>query len=209
MAGGPHREGEEPTPMMHGLAKSNLAIVAMKPANKAGAPAAEWMEPRAGTKGNAEPPRTRRTPSRGGVSQGLERVRQAEACRPCQVPISFGLGRSIPIPACFLHFRDMAATQRTATIRASLSRGRVRSQPDPCCRRPRRRQLQHPDRGPERPRATARRLAAGKAGPLRSRGDSRRPRRPWRACAARAGVRSRRFPFVHPSSIKHQARRIS
>ena len=33
--GGPHREGEEPKPMMHGHEKSDLAIVAVKPANKA------------------------------------------------------------------------------------------------------------------------------------------------------------------------------
>src|SRR5256886_10436963 len=32
---GPHREGEEPKPMMHGDEKSDLAIVAVKPANKA------------------------------------------------------------------------------------------------------------------------------------------------------------------------------
>ena len=31
---GPHREGEEPTPMMHGREKSDLVIVEMKPANK-------------------------------------------------------------------------------------------------------------------------------------------------------------------------------
>lgn len=70
--------------MMHGLEKSDLAIVAMKPANKAGAPAAEWVEPRVGTKGNADPPRTRRTQSRGSVSQGLERVRQAARQRKRQ-----------------------------------------------------------------------------------------------------------------------------
>ncbi len=63
--------------MMHGLEKSDSVIVAMKPANKAGKPAAEWVEPRTGTEGNADPPRTRRTQSRGSVSQGLERVRQA------------------------------------------------------------------------------------------------------------------------------------
>jgi hypothetical protein len=33
--GGPRREGEEPKPMMHGHEKSDLVIVAMKPANKA------------------------------------------------------------------------------------------------------------------------------------------------------------------------------
>jgi hypothetical protein len=32
---GPHREGEEPKPMMHGREKSDLVIVARKPANKA------------------------------------------------------------------------------------------------------------------------------------------------------------------------------
>src|ERR1700751_964728 len=32
---GPYREGEEPKPMMHGREKSDLVIVAMKPANKA------------------------------------------------------------------------------------------------------------------------------------------------------------------------------
>ena len=63
--------------MMHGLEKSDLAIVATKPANKAGRPAAEWVEPRAGTKGNTGQPHTRRTQSRGSVSQGLDRVRIA------------------------------------------------------------------------------------------------------------------------------------
>ena len=70
--------------MMHGLEKSDLAVVAMKPANNAGSPAAEWVEPRAGTKGNADPPRTRRTQSRDSVSQGLERVRQAARQRKRQ-----------------------------------------------------------------------------------------------------------------------------
>jgi len=70
--------------MMHGLEKSDLAVVAMKPANNAGPPVAEWVEPRAGTKGNADPPRTRRTQSRGSVSQGLERVRQAARQRKRQ-----------------------------------------------------------------------------------------------------------------------------
>ena len=33
--GGPHREGEEPKPMMHGHEKSDFVIVAVKPTNKA------------------------------------------------------------------------------------------------------------------------------------------------------------------------------
>ena len=63
--------------MMNGPEKSDSAIVAMKPANKVGRPAAEWVEPRAGTKGNTGQPHTRRTQSRGSVSQGLDRVRNA------------------------------------------------------------------------------------------------------------------------------------
>jgi len=63
--------------MMNGPEKSDSAIRAMKPANKAGQAAAEWAEQRAGTKGNTDQPHTRRTQSRGSVSQGLDRVRQA------------------------------------------------------------------------------------------------------------------------------------
>ena len=63
--------------MMHGREKSDSAIVAMKPANKAGQPAAERVERRAEAEGNMVEPRTRRTPSRESVPQGLDRVRQA------------------------------------------------------------------------------------------------------------------------------------
>ena len=63
--------------MMNGREKSDSAILAMKPANKAGQPAAERVEQRAGTKGNTGRPRTRRAQNRSRVSQGLERVRQA------------------------------------------------------------------------------------------------------------------------------------
>ena len=63
--------------MMNGLEKSDPAIVAVKPANKGAQEApAEWAEPRAGTEGNTDQARTRRTQSRCSVSPGLERVRQ-------------------------------------------------------------------------------------------------------------------------------------
>ena len=52
-AGGPHREGEEPKPMMYGRGKSDFAIVAVKLANKAAQAVAELVERRAETKGNA------------------------------------------------------------------------------------------------------------------------------------------------------------
>src|SRR5882724_8845062 len=63
--------------MMHGRGKSDLAIVALKPANKAGRSATESVEPRAGTKGNARRQSTLRIQSRARVSQALERIRQA------------------------------------------------------------------------------------------------------------------------------------
>ena len=72
---GPHREGEEPKPVMHGHEKSDFAIVATKLPNKAGQPAAEAVERRAGTKGNTDRQSTRRTQIRESVSQALERVR--------------------------------------------------------------------------------------------------------------------------------------
>ena len=63
--------------MMNGPEKSDSVVVAVKPANKAGPPVAEWVEPRTGTKGNTGQPHTRRTQSRGSVSQGLDCVRNA------------------------------------------------------------------------------------------------------------------------------------
>jgi len=63
--------------MMHDREKSDLAIVAVKPTNKAGQPAAESVETRAGAKGNASWQSTHRTQGRERVSQALERVRQA------------------------------------------------------------------------------------------------------------------------------------
>src|ERR1700758_1729503 len=73
---GPHREGEEPKPMMHERGKSDSAVGAMKPANKAERSAAELVEQRAGTKGNADQQSTRRAQDRESVSQALGRIRQ-------------------------------------------------------------------------------------------------------------------------------------
>src|SRR5262252_4865504 len=63
--------------MMHGREKSDSAIVAVKPTNKAVPTAAEPVEPRAGAKGNARQQSTHRTQGRERVTQALERVRQA------------------------------------------------------------------------------------------------------------------------------------
>src|SRR3954451_19057761 len=63
--------------MMHGGGKSDSVIVAVKPTNNAERSAAEPVEPRTGTKGNAGQQSTRRAQDRVSVSQALERVRQA------------------------------------------------------------------------------------------------------------------------------------
>ena len=57
--------------MMYGHEKSDHAIVARKPTNKAERSAAELVERRAGTEGNASQPSTRRTQCRISVTQGV------------------------------------------------------------------------------------------------------------------------------------------
>src|SRR3981189_1762644 len=61
---------------MYDHEKSDPAIVAVKPTNKAGQPAAELVEPRAGAEGNVSQQSTGRAQYRGTVSQALERIRQ-------------------------------------------------------------------------------------------------------------------------------------
>ena len=62
--------------MMHGREKSDSAIVARKPTNKAVLTAAEPVERRAGAKGNASQQSTDRAQNRATVSQALERIRK-------------------------------------------------------------------------------------------------------------------------------------
>jgi RNA-directed DNA polymerase len=63
--------------MTNGREKSDSAIVAGKPTNKAEPSAAEPAEPRAEAEGNAGQQSTRRAQDRGSVSQALDRIRQA------------------------------------------------------------------------------------------------------------------------------------
>ena len=75
--------------MMRGYEKSDSVIVAVKPTNKAEQPAAErssveptaaeLVEPRAGTEGNAVWQSTRRTQCRISVSQAPDRIRSIVA----------------------------------------------------------------------------------------------------------------------------------
>ena len=66
---------------MHDREKSDAAIVATKPTNKTGQPAAAPVEPRAGAEGNAGQQSTRRAQNRESVSQALDRIRKAFAVK--------------------------------------------------------------------------------------------------------------------------------
>ena len=59
---------------MNGREKLNSAEVAGEPANKTGMPAAEQVERRAGTEGNAIPQSTSRTQGRADASQARDRI---------------------------------------------------------------------------------------------------------------------------------------
>lgn len=63
--------------MMNGQEQSDFGMVAVKPMNKAGRPVAELVEPRPGTKGNAEQQPMHRTQGRARMTQSLDRVRKA------------------------------------------------------------------------------------------------------------------------------------
>ena len=67
--------------MMYGGGKSDPGVVAVKPANNAEQSAAESVEPRTGTKGNADRQSTRQAQDWERVSQALARIRQAAKLR--------------------------------------------------------------------------------------------------------------------------------
>ena len=68
--------------MMLGMKKSDEAVLPLKAANKGAKAPAESPEGRASTKGNPRDQSTLRTQGRDGVSQAVERVRQAATRKP-------------------------------------------------------------------------------------------------------------------------------
>ena len=70
--------------MMNERGKSDPAVVAAKPVNKAEPSAAEPAERRAGTKGNADQQHMGRTQSRETMSQVLARIRQTVETAVCR-----------------------------------------------------------------------------------------------------------------------------
>jgi RNA-directed DNA polymerase len=150
--------------VMHGREKSDPAIVAKKPTNKAGQPAAEPAEPRAGAEGNAGQQSTCRAQNRVSVSQALERVRQAARQRKKErftallhhVGIDllreafYALKRDAAPGVDGLTWRDYEADLelRLADLHAWVQRGAYRALPS------RRRYIPKPD-GRQRPLAVA------------------------------------------------------
>jgi RNA-directed DNA polymerase len=150
--------------MMHGREKSDPAIVARKPTNKAGRPAAEPVERRAGAEGNAGQQRTRRAQNRASVSQALDRVRQAARQRKKErftallhhlsldllKEAFLALKRDAAPGVDGLTWRDYEAElePRLADLHARVHRGAYRARPS------RRRYIPKPD-GRQRPLAVA------------------------------------------------------
>ena len=150
--------------MMHGRGKSDCAIVAVKPTNKAGRPAAEPVERRAQAKGNADQQSTRRAQDRESVSQALDRIRQAARQRKKERFTSlfhhiniqllrtafFALKRNAAPGVDGLTWQDYEADleRRLNDLHARVHRGAYRALPS------RRRYIPKPD-GRQRPLAIA------------------------------------------------------
>jgi RNA-directed DNA polymerase len=149
---------------MHGGEKSDLAIVAEKPANNFGQPDAEWVEPRAGAEGNAAQQRTRRAQDRASVSQRLDRIRKVAKERKQErftallhhIDVSmlrtafYALRRDAAPGADGLTWQDYEADldRRIEDLHERVHRGAYRAQPS------RRRFIPKPD-GRQRPLAIA------------------------------------------------------
>ena len=150
--------------MMHGREKSDSAIVAMRPTNNAGRPAAEAVERRAGAEGNADQQSTRRAQDRESVSQALGRVPEAARQRKAEKFTTLFHHLSIPmLRTAFYELKREAAPgvdgltwedyeadldRRIEDLHARVHRGAYRAQPS------RRRYIPKAD-GRQRPLAVA------------------------------------------------------
>lgn len=150
--------------MMDAGEKSDSAIVARKPTNNAGRPAAEPVERRAGTKGNAGQQSTRRAQDRESVSQALDRIRNVARQRRKErfTALFHHLGPEMLRTAFFARKRDAAPgvdgltwrayaedlDRRIEDLHARLHRGAYRALPS------RRRSIPKAN-GSERPLAVA------------------------------------------------------
>jgi RNA-directed DNA polymerase len=148
--------------MMHEREKSDSVVVATKPTNKAEQSAAEPVERRTGTKGNAGQQSTRRAQDRASVSQALSRVRKVAKERKTEkfTTLFHHLDTSMLRTAFFALKKDAAPgvdgltweayeadlDPRIEDLHSRLHRGAYRAQPA------RRRFIPKPD-GTQRPLA--------------------------------------------------------
>ena len=86
--------------MMHGAEQLAPGIVAMKPANKTEQSVAEWVERRAGTKGNAYQQSMHWTQSQVRVSQALERIRKVQNALPSHPEVGAVCGKPARTDLC-------------------------------------------------------------------------------------------------------------
>jgi len=149
---------------MYDRKKSDLAILAMKPTNKAEKSAAELAERRVGIKGNANQQSTRRAQDRASVSQALARIRRVAKQRkkerfttlfhhlsPAMLRTAFfALKRDAAPGVDGLTWRDYESEldERIEELHALVHRGAYRALPS------RRRYIPKPD-GRQRPLAIA------------------------------------------------------
>ncbi len=150
--------------MTYGRGKSDSAIVATNPTNKAGRPAAEPEERRAEVEGNADQHSTRRAQDRESVSQALDRIRQVARQRKKERFTSllhhvnvdllrlafFALKRDAAPGVDGVTWQDYEADleRKLADLHDRVHRGAYRAQPS------RRRYIPKPD-GRQRPLAVA------------------------------------------------------
>ena len=134
---GPCREGEEPTPAMYGGEKSDRAIVAMKPVNKAERSAAESVERRARAEGSAVQRYTRvgRSAGVGAPIAGLLRVvdpplpKVGAVCGKAARTVLCGGRSAMSVPTAIAPSRCNAyeaGTRRIPTIPSTDRRGATR-----------------------------------------------------------------------------------
>ena len=86
--------------MMNGREKSGPAVVALKPANKVGQPAAELVEPRAGAEGNASQSRARRAQNRDRAIRGLSAYGKSQCVLPSRPEVGAVCGKAARTDLC-------------------------------------------------------------------------------------------------------------
>jgi len=148
--------------MTHGHEKSGPAVGAVKPTNKAEPSAAEPVEPRAGTEGNAGQQSTRRAQDWASVSQALDRIRQAARQRKEETALLHHISVDL-LQEAYYELREQAAPgvdgvswktyeanleRKLEDLHARVQRGAYRAQPS------RRVYIPKPD-GRQRPLAVA------------------------------------------------------